>query len=298
MKLIFKIIFLLLLFCSSSVILWGRQQNIILTGSQKSGSYIFANELARLWTSSETSRKVEFVIRPEILPKGRLIQLENNRVTLAIIDAATAHKALKKHPGLRVLTVLWQNWLYVMGTVPGPILSLGSTQTLLVHDNTFYLAQVWNNLSPHTKINWFNIESIPDFSEGFSEEVLAFTGPVHLKEVNDWLEQFPGIHLLSLDQQLIQALQTKFSWLITQKLPPNTYLYQTEDLEGVAWYPVLVVRNDFSQERAKKLLNLIFAQSKALNPNVLFQNILRANNIAYKNVYDYHTAAKKIFRFK
>ena len=104
--------------------------------------------------------------------------------------------------------------------------------------------------------------------------------------------------MLSLDQQLIQALQIKFSWLITQKLLPNTYLYQTESLEGVAWYPVLVVRYNFSQERAKKLLNLIFAQSKALNPNVLFQKLLRTNNIAFKNIYNYHTSAKKMFRFK
>ncbi|HBJ47016.1 MAG TPA: hypothetical protein DDY69_06755, partial [Deltaproteobacteria bacterium] len=80
--------------------------------------------------------------------------------------------------------VLWQNWLYVMGTVPGPLLSLESTQTLLVHDNSFYFAQVWKNLAPQTKINWFNTESIPNFSEGFSEEVLAFTGPAPLKEVN------------------------------------------------------------------------------------------------------------------
>lgn len=298
MKLILKIFILILLLCSSSVTLWGQQQNIILTGSQNTGSYIFANELARLWSSSETSRKIEFVIHPEISPVSRLTQLENNRVTMAIIDAAIAHKELKKHPGLRVLTVLWQNWLYVMGTVPGPLLSLESTQTLLVHDNSFYFTQVWKNLAPQTKINWFNTESIPNFSEGFSEEVLVFTGPAPLKEVNDWLEQFPGIRLLSLNQQLIQALRLKFSWLITQKLPANKYHYQTEELEGVAWYPVLVVRRDFSQEHAKTLLNLIFAQSKALNPNVLFQSLLRTNNIAFKKIYAYHAAAKKMLRFK
>ena len=199
---------------------------------------------------------------------------------------------------MRVLTVLWQNWLYVMGTVPGPQLSLESTQTLLVHDNSFYFAQVWKNLAPQTKIKWFNTESIPNFSGGFSEDVLAFTGPAPLKEVNDWLEQFPGIRLLSLNQQLIQALRLKFSWLITQKLPANKYHYQIEELEGVAWYPVLVVRRDFSQKHAKILLNLIFSQSKAINPNVLFQSILSTNNIAFENIYAYHAAAKKMLRFK
>ena len=298
MNLIFKISIMFILLCFSSVIVCGRQQNIILTGSQKSGSYIFANELARLWASSITNRKVEFVIHPEFSPKNRLKQLENNRVKLAIIDAATAHKELKKHPGIRVLTVLWENWLHVLGTVPGPILSVESTQTLLVHDNSFYFAQVWNDMSPQTKINWFNIESIPDFSEGFSEEVMVFTAPAPLKEVYDWLDQFPGIQLLSIDHQLIHALQKKFTWIIKKRLPPNTYVYQTANLHGVSWYPVLVVRNDFSQDRAKKLLNLIFLQNKALNPNVLFKSLLMTDNIAFKNVYNYHTASKIFFRFK
>jgi hypothetical protein len=66
----------------------------------------------------------------------------------------------------------------------------------------------------------------------------------------------------------------------------------------VAWYPVLVVRRDFSQKNAKILLNLIFSQSKAINPNVLFQSILRTNNIAFENIYAYHAAAKKMLRFK
>jgi len=93
-------------------------------------------------------------------------------------------------------------------------------------------------------------------------------------------------------------LRLKFSWLITQKLPANKYHYQIEELEGVAWYPVLVVRRDFSQEHAKTLLNLIFAQSKTLNPNVLFQSLHRTNNIAFKKIYAYHAAAKKMLRFK
>jgi hypothetical protein len=46
------------------------------------------------------------------------------------------------------------------------------------------------------------------------------------------------------------------------------------------------------------LLNLIFAQSKALNPNVLFQSLLPTNNIAFKKIYAYHAAAKKMLRLK
>ena len=278
--------------------LCGQQQKIILTGNQGTGSYIFATELVRLWKSSSKKNKVELVLHPEIYPEQRLNQLENNRVSLAIIDAKSAHENLNKYPGLHVLSVLWQNWLYVLGTVPGPYLTLESTQTLLVHENSYYFAEIWKKLAPLTKLNWFNADSIPDFSNGFSEEVLAFTAPTPLQEVNDWLEQFPGLHFLSLDQLLVQALHSKNAWLTPQKLQANTFLYQTEPLEGVVWYPVLVVRRDFPKKIISTLLKMIFSQSESLNPHALFQDLRRTHNIAFQKIYNYHPVAKKIFRFK
>jgi len=167
MKIIATIIFLLFWICSFSGTLWSKPQHIILTGSQGTGSYIFATELSRLWASSRKTSNSELVIRPEISAANRLTQLSNNSISLAIIDAKSAHEELKKHSGLRVLSVLWKNWLYVLGTVPGPFLSLESTQTLLVHDNSLYFAQVWKKLAPQSKINWFNSSSIPDFTMVF-----------------------------------------------------------------------------------------------------------------------------------
>ncbi|MDP7170668.1 MAG: hypothetical protein QGF45_04755 [SAR324 cluster bacterium] len=241
---------------------------------------------------------MELVIREDVSAENRLTQLSNNRVSLAIIDAKTAHEQLKKHPGLHVLSVLWKNWLYVLGTVPGPFLSLESTQTLLVHDNSLYFAQVWKKLAPQSEITWFNGSSIPDFTDGFSEEVLAVTGPVPLREINNWLEQFAGIRLLALDQQLIRSLRLNFPWLMPHKLPVNSFSYQAEALTGIVWNPVLVVRGDFPVKLATTLLSLMFSQKETLNPQFLFKNIVRTDNIAYRKVYPYHSAAKKMFRFK
>ncbi|MDP6308182.1 MAG: hypothetical protein QGG66_04495 [SAR324 cluster bacterium] len=249
-------------------------------------------------SSSRKTNKSELVIRADVSAGNRLTQLSNNRVSLAIIDAKTAHEQLKKHPGLHVLSVLWKNWLYVLGTVPGPFLSLESTQTLLVHDNSLYFAQVWKKLAPQSEITWFNGSSIPDFTDGFSEEVLAVTGPVPLREINNWLEQFAGIRLLALDQQLIRSLRLNFPWLMPHKLPVNSFSYQAEALTGIVWNPVLVVRGDFPVKLATTLLSLMFSQKETLNPQFLFKNIVRTDNIAYRKVYPYHSAAKKMFRFK
>ena len=298
MKTVVIKIFILVWIYSFTGTLWSKPQNIILTGSQGTGSHIFATELSRLWTASRKNRKMEIISRTEISPENRLTQLTNNRVPLAIIDAKTAHEKLSNHPGLRVLTVLWENWLYILGTVPGQFLSLESTQTLLVHDNSLYFAQVWKKLAPQTKLNWFNSSSIPDFKDGFSEEVLAVTGPVPLKEINNWLEQFAGIRLLALDRRLIRSLNFQYPWLRPKKLLANTFSYQSEAKAGVAWNPVLVVRGDFPKDLATTLLKMIFAQKEALNPHILFQNLLRTDNITFRESYPYHSASKTMFRFK
>ena len=296
-KIIIKI-FLLSFICSFSGALWAKTQHIILTASQDTGSYIFANELTRLLSSSRKTNELELVIRADVSAENRLTQLSNNRVSLAIIDAKTTHEQLKKHSGLQVLSVLWKNWLYILGTVPGPFLSLESTQSLLVHDNSLYFAQVWRKMAPQSKITWFNGSSIPDFTDGFSEEVLAVTAPVPLREISNWLEQFAGIRLLALDQQLIRSLRLNFPWLMPHKLPVNSLSYQAEALTGIVWNPVLVVRGDFPDKLATTLLNLMFSQKETLNPQFLFKNIDGTDNIAFQKVYPYHAAAKKMFRFK
>ena len=94
MKFFFTIFSVLLLEFFPSITLSGKPQNIILTGTQKTGSYIFVKELARIWSASVKDRKVEFVPSPETSPEIRLRQLENNRVSAAIIDAETAYLEL------------------------------------------------------------------------------------------------------------------------------------------------------------------------------------------------------------
>ena len=118
MKLFFMIFSVLLLELFPSITLSGKPQKIILTGTQETGSYIFVKELARIWSASVKDRKVEFVPSPEASPITRLRQLENNRVTGAIIDAETAYMELNKFRGLRILSVLWSNWLIVLGSAP------------------------------------------------------------------------------------------------------------------------------------------------------------------------------------
>tara|TARA_B100000945_G_scaffold319095_1_gene325514 strand:+ start:1141 stop:2037 length:897 start_codon:yes stop_codon:yes gene_type:complete len=298
MKLFFKIFSVLFLVCFPSLTISGNSQNIILTGSQKTGSYIFVKELARIWENSVKDRKEDLVPSPETSLVTRLRKLENNRVTGVIIDAETAYLELEKFPGLQVLSILWSNWLIVLGKVLGSNLNLSVTKTMLVHENSLYFARAWNSLVPETNFNWFNSNKLPVLSEGFPEDNLIFTAPVPLKEINYLLDQFPGIKLLSLDERLVKTLRSKFNWLVPKKFPANIFLYHSKPIQSVIWHPVMVVRKDFPISKATKLLQLIYAQRNSLIPHPLFHNLRPTDNLPYQKIYAFHPALKSILKLK
>ena len=169
---------------------------------------------------------------------------------------------------------------------------------MLVHENSLYFAKAWSSLVSDTNFSWFNAKNLPVFSKGFAEGILVLTAPIPLKEVNYWLEQFPGIKLLSLDRKLVKTLRSTFNWLTPKKIPANIFQYQNKPLQSVVWHPVLVVRKDFSISKATKLLNLIYAQKNSLMPHPLFDNLRLEDNLPYQKIYAFHSAAKSMFKLK
>ena len=298
MKLFFKIFSVLLLGCFPSISFSEKPQNIILTGTQDTGSYQFVKELARIWETSVKDRTVDLLPSPETSSIMRLSKLENNSVTAAIIDAETAYLELENFPGLRVLSILWSNWLIILGKVPGPYLSISGKKSMLVHENSLYFANTWKSLVPTTNFSWFNSYNLPVFSEGFDEEILVFTAPVPLKEINYLLEQFPGIKLLSLDGRLVKSLLSSFNWIAPKKIPANNFPYQTKSLQSLVWHPVLIVRKDLPISKAMKLLQLIYTQKNSLIPHPLFDNLRLTDNLPYRKIYTFHPAAKSMFKLK
>ena len=169
---------------------------------------------------------------------------------------------------------------------------------MLVHENSLYFASTWKSLVPATNFSWFNSYNLPVFSEEFDEEILVLTAPVPLKEINYWLEQYPGIKLLSLKGRLVKTLLSTFNWLTPRKIPANIFLYQTKPLQSVVWHPVLVVRKDFPISKATKLLQLIYNQKNSLIPHPLFDNLRLKDNLPYQKIYAFHPAAKSMFKLK
>lgn len=284
--------------------LFAETQQIIITSHLRSGSYDFASEFVRLWKLSQKSGKANFSTKPVSSPTERLNQLENNQGNLAFIDPQTAIKVLDQYDGLRVLSVLWPNRLQIFGRIQGTKLTLDSSRNMLMHENTLFFAQVWKQLVPQSNLYWFNEDNFPDVGNIFTQEnsltpnVLAISGPLSFVQMNDWMQQIPNFHILSLEPQIIRALQAKYSWLSSKQIPKNTYFNQLETVESVVWYPVLVVRRDFPDSIAKAVLELMFDEKQKLSPHVLFQELRANNNLPFQKVYRYHSAAKNMYRFK
>ena len=294
-----NIICLLLLFSFfSERIIFANNQKIILTGSQKTGSYIFSKELSRLWESSKRNSTTKIVNKIEPSQKNRLEQISYNGVSLAIVDSKTAFEQLKKLPNLRVLSVLWRNWLYAIGSPQKTVLTFENTKNFLIHENSFYFSQFWRSISPKSRFKWFNKNSIPNFENGLSDEVVIFTGPKYMHAIFFWLEQFAGIHLVATDKKIIKSINLNYKWIIPKKIPANTYPYQSKSLLSITSHSVLVTNTSLADEFARDLLKIIFSQKGKINSHPLFKNLLIADNIIFRKVFPFHSSSKRVFRFK
>tara|TARA_Y100001970_G_scaffold172481_1_gene210797 strand:- start:306 stop:1205 length:900 start_codon:yes stop_codon:yes gene_type:complete len=299
MRLFFKIILtILLLSFFSNKIIFSKSLRILLTGPHQSGSNIFCNELTKKWEYIENNLKIKLVKKIEISQIKRLEHINNNKNSLAIIDAETAHEKLKKYPNIRVLSLLWENWLFAIGNVQEPVLSYENTKTFLIHENSYYFANLWKTWSPKTKFKWFNKKKLPNLNNGLSEEVLVFNGPKEIIEIFYWLENLPGIQLLLFDKKVLKSLRFNYKWLIPKKIKANTFPYQTEDILGLKWHPVLVGHSYLSENFVLALLKIIYGHKEKIAPHYLFKNLKISDNKIFRDTLSFHVSSKKMFLFK
>ena len=196
------------------------------------------------------------------------------------------------------MSVLWENWLFALGDAQEPKLSFKNNKTFLIHENSFYFANLWKTKLPKTKFKWFNNKNLPNINNGISEEVLIFSGPKNIMEIYYWLENFPGIQLLFFDKELTKSLRLNYKWLVSKKIKANTYPYQTETILGLKWNPVLVGHLYLSEKFVLSLLKIIFSQKEKIVPHPLFKNLHIGDNKIFRDTFSFHVSSKKMFLFK
>ena len=144
---------ILSLFCV--FVLWtlpGFPQTVLLTDHPGTGSYEFGQEMARLFGEALNENEYPLTVRPWSESSERLSMLRNRQADMAIIDAQSAHSDLGKDLRLRVVSVLWPNFLHAVVnrlTLAQP--SILSARSMLIHPNAMHAAQIWTSMVPEAE---------------------------------------------------------------------------------------------------------------------------------------------------
>ena len=216
---------ILSLFCV--FVLWtlpGFSQTVLLTDHPGTGSYEFGKEMARLLGEALSENEFPLTVRPWNESSERLGMLRNRQADMAIIDAQSAHSDLGKDLRLRVISVLWPNFLHAVVnrlTLAQP--SILSARSMLIHPNAMHAAQIWTSMVPEAEPVWWD-QQVHDLQNlGLVQDGLLITAPVPVMELRKMLGRFETLKHASLDPSFILRLRQNSPWWKKWKLAKGFY---------------------------------------------------------------------------
>ncbi|MDP6382221.1 MAG: TAXI family TRAP transporter solute-binding subunit [SAR324 cluster bacterium] len=269
-----------------------------MTDHPGTGSYEFGQEMARLFGEALSENEYPLTVRPWSESSERLSMLRNRQADMAIIDAQSAHSDLGKDLRLRVVSVLWPNFLHAVVnrlTLAQP--SILSARSMLIHPNAMHAAQVWTSMVPEAEPVWWD-QQVRDLQNlGLVQDGLLITAPVPVMELRQMLGRFETLKLASLEPSFILRLRQNSPWWKKWKLAKGFYPGQTETVLGLASFSVLVARVDFPPDLTEKWLKLLYSQKNKINPHFLLRNLDTKYNSLFKDTYHFHPKSRAFFKF-
>jgi hypothetical protein len=273
-------------------------QNVLLTDHLGSGSYEFGQEMKRLYLASRENQIDSLTIRPIKESSERLVMLENRQAGLAILDAKSAHLYLGKNSRFRVVTVLWPNFLHVIvNRVTSAQPSILNAQTLLAHPNAIRAAQVWTSMVTEGQLTWWDQQHYGLQDQGMLHDGMLVSAPVPLKEIQEILKSFSTLSLASLEPAFVLRMRQNSPWWKKWKLGKGFYPGQSQTLDGLVSFSVLVARVDFHPDQTEQWLKTLFQQREKLNPHILFRNLDVKHNSLFKDKFYFHSRSISFFGF-
>ena len=288
----------LLIIFSSILSLPAFAQTVLLTDHLGSGSYEFGQEMKRLGLASRGNQIDALTIRPIKESSERLDMLKNRQAGLAILDAKSSYLNLGKDLRLRVVTVLWPNFLHVIVnrmTLTQP--SILNARTLLVHPNAIQAARVWTSMIPDGQLIWWDQQHHGLQNQGMLHDGMFMSAPTPLKEIHEILRKFSTLSLASLEPSFVLKMRQNFPWWKKWKLGKGFYPGQSQTLEGLVSFSVLVARVDFPPDQTEQWLKMLYQQKEKLNPHILFRNLDAKHNSLFKNTFYFHSKSHSFFGF-
>ena len=293
-----KLRILLLVFFSTVLAFPVFSQTVLLTDHPGTGSYEFGQEMIRLWWGSGEDEKHTLTVRPITESSERLVMLRNRQAELAVIDARSAHRDLGKDLRLRVVSVLWPNFLHAIVnrlTLAQP--SVLSARSLLVHPNAMQAAQIWTSMVPGGQLSWWEHQHYGLQEQGMLYDGMFLSAPVPLEELRQMLGRFETLSLASLEPSFILRMRQNSPWWKKWKLAKGFYPGQSQTVVGLASFSVLVARVDYPPDQTEKWLKTLHQQKEKLNPHILFRNLDAKHNSLFRDTFHFHSRSRSFFGF-
>ncbi len=290
------------LFLFSSHVL-GTPNTSILVGESYTGSYQFAKELSRLWDMPIFKMNNSLIPITEKFAQNRIERLRLRQGTLAILDSQSAYQRLSESPEVVVVSILWPNILYIIGSqTKTKLLDIHNTTPIHIHHNSDYFVATWSKLLPLENYNssqfkWFTANDSQTILSKLGTDILIATAPYPIQAFDQFFKTNPGYHFIPLSEKLLSSNRQHYPWIIDRPLPANIYpSMDSAPLRLLTSFPVLIVRADASKAFIEKLLKILFSQRDSIEPHGLFRFLDPQNNQLFEKNYNFHRTSKKFFK--
>lgn len=276
----------------------------LLVGNRDSGSYQFAEELARLWDMPHFQQQTSLVPVAAYSSEQRLKQLSLRQGDFAIVDPATAFAHLKDSPEISAVSVLWPNALHAISpNVDFLEIDAVIPPRLYVHENSEYFSVTWNQAfsfeqSDASQITWFDSAQASTLLSNLDDGVFLVTAPYPLLELEALFTENTELQLIPLDERLLSGNRQNFPWITNRLLPARVYSNLLRPIQLSTSYPVLLTRSDTPPAIVEAMLAVLFSQQSAVRPHALFRFLDPQNNFPFAKHFRFHPVAQKHLRLQ
>jgi len=277
----------------------------LLHGETYTGTSEFVDGLANAWRwdrSISTHRLASEVVEDI---QFRLDQVTRGRADFAILPIHAFRKHMEDFPGLRVLGVLWPNYLHalVREDNPAPVFTVPLSKPVVVASNAEY---VLNGLREWGRGKGRRLGAIRQETSGKNpislavegDEIVVFSAPAPILELRQAMAENSDLRVMRVSSRISEILELYYPWVQRESLPEGVYAGVGKTVIP-AWHMILVVNERVSDVGIQKMLGVLYDTNPILRQaNPLFGAIDGKLNTVFAKLFPFHDETARRFGFE
>jgi hypothetical protein len=281
----------------------------IVRGAEPDGSERLVEDLALLWRASYAFDASSLAVTQQAEPRARLRAVRLGRAEFAVLDAASFAALRTEFPDMVVLSALIPLPVHVLERMadPGPLRNTPGTIVFTAHARFVaealvdYAAAAAPAGAPAPAPPLLRREdplgAIDLLKRGLPADTLVLlAAPKGTQELAAALQGDPGLRLLALSGELLDAVRRERPWVFTTPIARGTYPNQADGVEAPVAHLLLVTSPQLPQDDARRMLDCLYGRRDQVAPfDALFASVDRRANADLAKWAPYHATAAKEF---